>query len=272
MTMIAPQATPHPSKPWYLPTLSPEHGVYVMLAVSFLTGAAAAQHWTGATTLALICAYCGFQAEHPLSLQIKQRRSWKLRYLVWLSIYGGIAIAIALWLLWHSPQPWFLGAIYGAVGVATIVDGLSIWQRQQKSVWNELITFAAACAAAPLAYVATTGTLSPGVIALWLLNACFFSSAIFTVKLRKARTASVTAGVIFHASSTALVVLLWQVHWLAPVTAAAFGIALLKFGLILWQRDWYCNTQIQSVAMLETGASFLFLVVAALSQLPAHLS
>ena len=91
MTTIA----PHPSKPWYLPTLSPEHGVYVMLAVSFLTGAEAAQRWTGATTLALICAYGGFQAEHPLSLQIKQRRSWKLRYVVWLSLYGGTAIAIA---------------------------------------------------------------------------------------------------------------------------------------------------------------------------------
>ena len=72
MTTIA----PHPSKPWYLPTLSPEPGVYVMLAVSFLTGAAAAQHWTGATTPPLICAYRGFQAAHPLSLQIQQRPSW----------------------------------------------------------------------------------------------------------------------------------------------------------------------------------------------------
>lgn len=62
-------------KPWYRPTLSPEHGVYVMLVVSFLTGAAAAQQWTWATMLALVCAYCGFQAEHPLSMQIKQRRS-----------------------------------------------------------------------------------------------------------------------------------------------------------------------------------------------------
>ncbi|NEQ46650.1 MAG: YwiC-like family protein [Leptolyngbya sp. SIOISBB] len=272
MTTIAPQTTPHAGKPWYLPTLSPEHGVYVMLAVSFLTGVAAAQHWTVATTLALIGAYCGFQAEHPLSLQIKQRRSWKPRYLVWLGVYGGIAMAIALGLLWHSAQPGALGILYGAVGVAVMVDGLAIWQRQQKSVWNELIAFAATCAAAPLAYVVTTGTLTPSAIGLWLLNALFFSSAIFTVKLRKARTASVTAGVAFHAIATGLMVLLWQGHWLAPITAAAFGIALLKFGLILWQRDWYCNTQIQSVAMLETAASFLFLVVAALSQLPAHLS
>lgn len=65
---------------WYRPTISHEHGVYVMLLVAFLTGAAAAQNWTISTTLALICAFCGFQAEHPLVLQIKQRKSWKPRF------------------------------------------------------------------------------------------------------------------------------------------------------------------------------------------------
>jgi len=114
----------------------PIHMQYVMLIVSFLTGAAAAQQWTWATTLALICAYCGFQAEHPFSLQVKQRRSWQLRLLVWIGIYSGIASAIALWLLWHNPQSGSLFAIYGAVVVATLIDGLSVWQHQQKSLWN----------------------------------------------------------------------------------------------------------------------------------------
>ena len=271
MTTIAPQTSSSRGKPWYHPTVSPEHGVYVMLAVAFLTGAAAAQHWTWATSLALIAAYVGFQAEHPLSQQIKQRRSWKPRFLVWAGVYGGVAIAIALWLLWHSPQFWPLGAIYGPIGIATVINGLSVWQRQQKSVWNELITFAAVCGAAPFAYVVTTGTLSTGAIALWLLNALFFSSAIFTVKLRKVRTASVWGGWVFHTIATGLVVLLWQIHWLAPITAAAFGVAIFKFGLILWQKDWYCSTKIQFVALLETGASILFLIMTALSLLPPHL-
>jgi len=258
-------------QPWYRPTLSPEHGVYVMLVVSFLTGAAAAQQWTWATTLALICAYCGFQAEHPFSMQIKQRRSGKPRLLVWLGIYGGMAAAIALWLLWHNPQPELLIAIYGAVIVATLIDGLSIWQRQQKSVWNELITFAAVCGTGPLTYIATTGTLSTTAIALWLLDSLFFSSAILTVKLRKVRTASIGGGFVFHAIGAGLVGLLWQADWLAPITAAAFGVALLKFTLILWQKDWYCNAPIQSVALIETTASLLFGAIVTLSLLPAHL-
>jgi len=257
---------------WYRPMVSPEHGVYVMLGVSFLIGAAAAQQWTGATTLALLCAYCGFQAEHPLVLQIRQRRSWKLRFLVWAGIYSGIAIAIATWLFWQKQQHWPLLAIYSTALVAILIDSLSVWQRQQKSVGNELVTFAAACLAAPLAYTATTGTLSWSAIGLWILNTLFFSSAIFTVKLRKVRTASILSGLIFHAVATGILVLLWQMHWLSLLTAAAFGVALLKFGLIVWQKDWYCDAKIQRVAVLETAASLLFFAIAALSVLPPYLN
>lgn len=255
---------------WYVPTVSPEHGAYVMLAVSFLTGAAAAQQWTWATTLALICAFCGFQAEHPLVLQIKQRRSWKPIFLLWSGVYGGIAIAIAVWLFWRS-QDWPLLMIYGAALAATLVDGALVWQRQQKSILNELVTFAAVCLSAPLAYVATTGMLTWPVVGLWILNTLFFSSAIFTVKLRKLRTGSVVPGLIFHALATGLVGLLWYIHWLLPVTAAAFGVAVLKFGLIMWEKDGYCQTKIQYVALLETSASLLFLAISSLSLLPPYL-
>ncbi|MEO0644544.1 MAG: YwiC-like family protein [Cyanobacteria bacterium J06650_10] len=255
----------------YFPTFSPEHGAYIVLAVSFLTGAAAAQQWTWITTLSLICAFCGFQAEHPLVLQIKQRRSWKPRFLLWTGIYGGIAIAIAAWLFWHDPENGSLLIIYGLALIATVIDGVLVWQRQQKSILNELITFAAVCLSAPLAYAATVGMLPLSAVGLWILNSLFFSSAIFTVKLRKVRTASVVSGLIFHALAIGAVVLLWQVHWLSPSTAAAFGVAIVKFGLILWQKDWYCHTKIQHVAVLETSAGLLFLLVAALSLLPPTL-
>ena len=153
----------------YFPTFSPEHGAYIVLAVSFLTGAAAAQQWTWITTLSLICAFCGFQAEHPLVLQIKQRRSWKPRFLLWTGIYGGIAIAIAAWLFWHDPENGSLLIIYGLALIATVIDSVLVWQRQQKSILNELITFAAVCLSAPLAYAATVGMLPLSVVGLWIL-------------------------------------------------------------------------------------------------------
>ena len=267
------QPSPQPkAQAWYRPTLSPEHGVYVVLFVSFLTGAAAAQNWTWITTLALICAFCGFQAEHPLVLQIKQRRSLKPRFLVWGGLYSGVAMAIALYLYWLqgnllSPLLWiYLGAI-----AAFLVDAISVFYREQKSVLNELITFFAVCLSAPLAYVVTTGAISTSVLGLWLLNTLFFSSAIFTVKFRKDKTHPLLPSLVYHAIATLLVAGLWFLGWLSPVTAITFGVVLLKFMLILWQRHWYCTTNIQSIAMLETTTSLLFLLIAAVSLLPAHL-
>ncbi|HEY9696996.1 MAG TPA: YwiC-like family protein [Trichocoleus sp.] len=267
---------PSPQKPnsqaWYRPTLSPEHGVYIMLLVSFISGAALALDWTWATTLALICAFCGFQAEHPLVVQLKQRRSPKPRLLIWGGVYSGVAAAIALYLYWQqenllSPLLWiYLGAI-----AAFLIDAISVFHREQKSVLNELITFFAVCLSAPLAYIITTGTLTTSAIGLWLLNGLFFSSAIFTVKFRKNKQHPITPSLVYHTIASLLVVGLWAIGWLLPFTAIAFSVALLKFGVILWQKDWYCTTKIQFVAMLETGTALLFLVIATLSVLPARL-
>lgn len=257
---------------WYRPTFSPEHGVYVMLLVSGLVGAAAAVNWTWATTLALVCAFCGFQAEHPLVVQIRQRSSPKPRLLVWGSAYGGVAIAIALYLYWQyqtlfTPLLWvYLGAI-----AAFLVDAISVFYREQKSVWNELITFFAVCLSTPFVYIATTGKISTVVLGLWLLNSLFFSSAIFTVKFRKHKHHPALPSLVYHAIATVLIAGLWSAGWLPLVAALAFSCALLKLGLILWQREWYCTTKIQSVAALETGTALLFLLIVALSVLPPHL-
>jgi hypothetical protein len=257
---------------WYRPVFSPEHGVYVMLLVSFVTGAAAAQTWTWATTLALLCAFCGFQAEHPWMLQIKQRRSFKPRFWVWGGMYSLVAGGSALYLLWRQgfwPSP--LWVVYLGAFAAFVVDGVAVFRRGQKSVANELITFAAVCLSAPYAYIVSTGTLVPEVWGLWALNTLFFSSAIFTVKLRKSKTHSAVLGVVFHGIATLAILTLTYFGLLAPLTACAFSMALVKFAIILWQRDWYCTTKIQRVALLETSTALLFLVITALSLLPTHL-
>jgi YwiC-like protein len=252
---------------WYRPIFSPEHGVYVMLLVSFLTGVAATRSWTLATTLAFVCAFFGFQAEHPLMLQIKQRKSWKPRFVVWGSLYGFISLAIAVYLSSHSP---ILLWIYSGAVSALIIDAISIFYRQQKSVVNELITFAAICLAAPFAYAATTGVLSLTALGLWVLNTLFFASAIFTVKLRKPgkgiwQTAPMMPGLVYHAIAAAIVLILLGCGVLPLVTAVAFGVALLKLGGVLWHREWYRTAAIHWIAVLETVSAILFWAIASIS-------
>ena len=257
------------SQAWYKPTLSQQHGVYVVLLVSFLTGAALAQAWMLTTTLALVCAFLGFQAEHPIVLQIKQRRSLKPRFLVWGGLYSVVSVAIAFWLYLSFPiLVWlYLGAI-----AALIVDAVSVFHREQKSIFNEFITFAAVCLCSPLAYAATTGTISATAMGLWVLNTLYFSSTIFTVKLRKPKTSSIVPGVVDHAIATLIVAVLYYLGWLPFMAALGFGLALLKFGLIALNQQWYRTARIQWVAMIETGTAFCFLTLVALSLLPVRLT
>ena len=254
---------------WYRPIFSPEHGVYVMLVVSFLTGLAASQQCKLASVLAFISAFSGFQAEHPFVLQIKQRSSWKPRFLVWGGIYAGVSLGLAGYLYLQAPV---LLWVYLSAIVAFAIDAIAVFYRRQKSFVNELLTFAAVCLAAPLAYIATTGTWAVSVLGLWLLNTLFFSSAIFTVKLRKPKTASVVPGLMYHAIASGIVGTLWYVGWLASVPALAFGVVLLKFGWILLRREWYRAAPIQQVAMLETLTALVFLAIVAVSLLPTHLA
>jgi len=257
-------SSPH----WYRPTFSPEHGVYIVLFVSFLTGAAAAQDWTRETTLAMICAFCGFQAEHPWVLQIKQRKSLKLRFCLWGSIYTIAATTIAVLLGLNHPM---LLWIYTGAIVAFVIDAISVFYREQKSIFNEVITFAAVCLSAPFAFIVTTGTFSVTSAGLWILNTLFFSSTIFTVKFRKSKTLSIVPSVLYHAIAALIIVALWFFGWLTLVTAAAFTIALCKLAIVLIRQNWYCNVQIQAIAALETGSALLFLGVVALSLLPSHI-
>lgn len=262
------QKKPNPQV-WYNPTFSPEHGVYVMLLVSFFTGAAAAQNWTVLTTLALVCAFFGFQAEHPLALQIKQRKSLKPRFLVWGGLYGGISLAIALYLYLTYP---ILLWIYLVAIAALILDAISAFHREQKSIFNEIITFAAVCLSAPFAYAVTNGTISNFAIGLWAINTLYFCSTIFSLKLRKPKTSSVVPGVVYHAIATLIIAFLYYFGWLFLPIALAFAIAILKFALIAWQQQLFTTIKIQYVAMLETACALTFMAIVALSLLPTRLT
>ncbi|MBF2021808.1 MAG: YwiC-like family protein [Hydrococcus sp. C42_A2020_068] len=254
---------------WYRPMFSPEHGVYIVLAGSFLAGAALAQAWTLSSTLALVAAFCGFQAEYPLALQLKQRKSLKPRFWVWGGLYGSVALGISFWLALSAP---LLLWLYAGAIAALLVDIVEVLRKERKSIVNELVTLAAVSLSAPFAYAATTGTLTPPALGLWVLNALYFSSSIFTVKLRKPQTSSLMLGIIYHAIATALVAVLYWLDWLPPIAALAFAIAPLKFGIAAWNLQWCRHIKIQFVAMLETGGAFVFLIVVTLSLLPARLT
>ena len=80
---------------------------------------------------------------------------------------------------------------------------------------NEVIGFAAICLAAPLAYGATTGSLNLEAMAMWILNTLFFSSAVYTIKLRRKKTAAFKPGIIYHGIAALVIFSLYSLNYLS---------------------------------------------------------
>ena len=253
---------------WMRPTFSPEHGVLLVLFGSFITGAALAQQWTYTTTLALICAFFALQAEHPYIVQIKLRKNLKPRYLVWGGIYSFISLSLAIFL-------WFQASVllwlYILVIIGLTADGIAVVKGKHKSRVNEIIGFAAISLSAPLAYGATTGNLNTEAMAIWILNTLFFSSAVYTIKLRRKKTSAFKPGVIYHCIAALIIAILYYLDYLSLVTALSFAIALLKLLTVFGFRDWYRQAKFHSIAIFETRFALIYIAITSISVLPAHL-
>ncbi|MGK7946495.1 MAG: YwiC-like family protein [Microcystaceae cyanobacterium] len=253
---------------WYKPTLSPEHGVLLVLMASLLTGASLAQAWNWQTTLACLGAFLGLQAEHPLTVQLKQRRSWKLRYLIWFGLYGTGALVIATVLTLQHPS--LIWVCCGGA-IAMMINMLAVVRRKQKIIATEIVMFTAICLSTLFAYGATADQLNLQAVGLWVLNTLFFCSAVFTIKLRKTKTSSLRGGLIYHSSAIAILALLYGLGALKLLSALTFMIALLKLLVIIWQRNWYCNCRFEHIARFETYFALIYTALACLTVLPAHL-
>ena len=261
-------ARPHGHKPLHWPMFSPEHGVILVLAGSLLTGASLSQTWTWETWLACLVAFLGLQAEHPLVVQIKQRRSWKPRYLFWTGVYGGIAISIASYLTYRHPVLLWL---YGGTVIAMGVDVVAVLRRRQKSIDTEILMFAAICMATLFVYGTNTGTLTSQAVGLWLLNSLFFASAVFTIKLRKVKTSSLTGSLVYRCVAIAAAATLYWLGWLSLVTTLTLGVALLKLVVVILFRDWYCNCRFEYIARFETYFALTYTALVCLTVLPEYM-
>lgn len=250
------------------PTFSPEHGVLLVWFGSCLTGAALAQQWTSVTTLAFVCAFFALQAEHPYIVQIKLRKNLKPRYLVWGGIYGAIALSLGIWLWFQAP---ILIWLYILAVIGFIADAIAVIKGKHKSRVNEIIGFAAICLSTPLVYGATTGNLNLEAMAMWMLNTLFFSSAVYTIKLRRKKTAALKPGIIYHCIATLIVISLYSLNYLSLVTALSFTVALIKLATVFVWQNWYRRVKFHAIAIFETRFALVYLAIASISVLPAHL-
>ena len=55
------------------------------------------------------------------------------------------------------------------------------------------------------------------------------------------------------------------------ITALSFTVALIKFGIVNCVLKWYRQARFQSIAIFETRFALVYIAIASISVLPAHL-
>ncbi|PZD72617.1 hypothetical protein C1752_03453 [Acaryochloris thomasi RCC1774] len=265
VSTLSVEAKPKPQF-WSRPIFAPEQGSILVLGGAIVSGASLAQAWTSATTLVCLCTFFALQVEHPLVVLLKLK-CWKTRFVLWGGLYGLIALAVALWLSWSTPE---LLWIFGVAIASLLIDLVAVTRKQHKSIANEITMFAAICLSTPLAYGATVGAITPEAIGLWILNSLFFATAVFTIKFRKGK-ADVWSGVTYLAVAVVMIAGLYFLGWLKMLTALTFGIAILKFGAVVCFQDWYRTCWFGAIARFETYFALSYICLVALTLLPPHL-
>jgi hypothetical protein len=168
-----------------------EHGAWAILYGSFLTGLAAAGTLTPALLLFLAAMTGVFLAHEPLaklarSLRHGARSELKRQWALWLAAEMTIAI-IAGALLVFLYQ--FLALLPIAFFVAVLL-GIHLKLtagRKERSIPGELIGAVGLTSAGPSAYYVGSGEIDFAFWLVWLLNALYFASGIFYVKMRVSR-------------------------------------------------------------------------------------
>ncbi len=246
------------------PTVSPEHGIYVVAGAALLSGIAIAEGVTLTTTLAFVVAFGAIQTEHAVGLLLR-RKTDRVRHALWGVTYGAITGMCALILAWRVPA---LLAIYAVGATALGYDLLAIGERNRKGTLNELIGFAAVCSASVVAYASVTGRVASESLGIWALDAAYFGSSVFLVKLRKPKADAFRIGLVYHIVVAAILIALIPLGALTSGWAVAFLLAPIKFAFFAWRLAWFRALKIQIVGILETAAALGFVLwIVAMTQI-----
>ena len=217
-----------------------EHGTWAMLYAPLICAIVSVGYVDLRLGLFLLSTTAAFFLREPLETWIRLRtlkssdesrlaelRNWIAAYLVPACVPAAyLMISFDLWLL-----PIF-AAIYCAMLVLHV---LWISNRSDRQVQAELAAVLALTSSAPACRYAMLGTLDFTAFLLWALNALFFASSVFYVKMRVSRVArkhstshAVTLSCLYHLLLAAALATLAMRGWIPWLATLAFAPVLVR--------------------------------------------
>ena len=163
------------------PVWSKQHGAYVTLITSWLIGTLLSQTFSIYHIAVLFLLLSGFNGTELLIDSMKRRSPQSQRRLLWMGIYGIIAIALAYIMWLNSPFFQSMLPVFAAGGVLFMF--LSI-KRLQKTIPAELLTFMLFSAAGLIAYDPVHPPDTGFIFNLWIMLSAYFCLSVFHVKYR----------------------------------------------------------------------------------------
>lgn len=220
-----------------------EHGAWGMLITTFIIGASCASAFNPAVLLFGGASLSYFMLRAPL-LALKDARwqkSFKTdmrRAFLWLIIYAAMmaVFGIPLFLIYKK---WRL-LVFFALSLPMLFIHIIYSSEDFRSIKNELLSFAALCMTAPLAYYAATDELNTRAFSLWILCYLYYAGSVFYVKMNvEARMKKNDVSTLKGKFSISRDALFYHIAALAIAFALSFSIAprLSYFAFIpsLWK-------------------------------------
>lgn len=253
-----------------------EHGAWVMLLGPFAAGLGLARKLDLDVLWALLGMLLVFLARQPMLILVKALSGRRSREdarpaLVWLVIYGGLALIPAA-LLIASDR----GAVFWLVLPALPALAWQLWlvtRRAERQMTVELAGSGALALAAPAAYLAATGRFDLVALSAWLL--CWFQAAAAIVyiymRLEQRRMSALPTrslqwamgqrAMLYHTFNLAASLALSVAHVLPPLVPLAFAAMLAEVVRGIFRPAVGVKPQILGFSQVAVTVVFVILLV-----------
>lgn len=226
--------------------LPQQHGSWVLWLGPYTAGAVIGGRWHWGLLWLTLAMLGMFLALQPLTILVKVRagrrppeESWPAQ--VWLGVYGGLALAGGLGLVWAG-EAWVLGLGALMMPVLAWQMWLVAHREERGQLLVESLGAAALALSAPAAQAVGAGAFTGTSVVVWVLCALQAVGAILYVyaclEYRRMKTAPpwaarwriARAGLLWNSAALAGAVALALAGWAPPLTPLGFGLMLAEVG------------------------------------------
>lgn len=235
------------------PVWSRQHGAYITLITSWLTGTLLSNEFFLIHFVILVMLLAGFNFTEFMQDRFLRNSPPAPRKKLWEWIYFFLALTSGICVFINVTEFKYLLPF---IVIAGLIFLLLTKLKLHKTILSEFLTFAVLSISGLIAYNPHNSTSLSNLFPLWLLMFLYFSSTIFLVKIRFERINS--AGIIIYlVLSAASLFLTWGN---VPVVWLVILLMLFRLVPVMAAQDKFKNMKITAIGFMETGFQVLFLV------------